>query len=256
MCAVNRCTPSIATQKIEVPERTCVDCKTLGCAHNNGRYPSFCLTSQTTADDVSSLRGSYEGDEDTYAFMKAAAITTSRGFSEQMCRVEETMDYCHRMGYRKIGIAFCAGVAEEARIFTKILRIHGYEVVGYTCKVGALSNADMGLEESCCNFGSVACNPLMQVERLNAAKTDLNVVMGLCVGHDAYFYRLSDAPCTTLLAKDKAMCNNTGSALYASQTASLWSRMMTCDPTLAAPGFVSDEALAQWQEQKSKGCCG
>ena len=256
MCAVNRCTPSIGSKKIEVPQRTCVDCKTLGCAHNNGRYPSFCLTAQTDSDDVADLRSSYEDDAQTYAFMKAAAVTTSRGFSEQLCRVEETMDYFHRMGYRKIGIAFCAGVAEEARIFAKILRIHGYEVVGYACKVGALSHADMGLEESCCNVGSVACNPLMQVQHLNEAKTHMNVVMGLCVGHDAYFYKLSDAPCTTLLAKDKALVNNTGAALYASQTSSLWSRMMTCDPTLAAPGFVDEEALAAWEAKKAQGCCG
>lgn len=254
MCAVNRATAGIGS-KIEIPQRTCVDCKTLGCAHNNGRYPSLCLTAQTGEEDVADLRTSYEDDAQTYAFMQAAAVTTSRGFSEQMCRLEETMDYFHRMGYSKIGLAFCAGVAEEARITAKILRVHGYEVVGYACKVGALSNAQMGLQQSCCNFGSVACNPLMQVTQLNEAGTHVNIVMGLCVGHDSYVYKLSQAPCTTLLTKDKATVNNTGAALYASQTSSLWSRMMRCNPTLAAPGFVSEEELAEWERKQAGGCC-
>lgn len=217
------------------PERpSCVDCKTLGCAHNNGRYPSFCETRGTTDEEAALLRHDYEEDAETYEFMKATAETTARGFAEQLCRAEETMDYARRMGYKKIGIAFCAGVADEAQIFAKILRIHNYEVVGYTCKVGALSNAQMGLKESCCNFGLVACNPLTQVRRLNAEKTDLNVLMGLCVGHDSYFYKLSDAPVTTLMTKDKAMVNNPGAALWASTTSSLWSRMMRPDESFAA----------------------
>lgn len=217
-------------------KRSCIDCATLGCALNNGRYPVFCETRGMEDDDIAKLRGEYEDDTETYAFMKATAKTTARGFSEQLCRAEETMDFARRMGYRKVGIAFCAGVADEARIFAKILRIHGFEAVGYACKIGALSNAQMGLEESCCNFGLVACNPRSQAQRLNAEKTDLNVVMGLCVGHDSYFYRLSDAPVTTLLTKDKAMVNNPGAALWASTTGSLWNRMMRRDESFCAPG--------------------
>lgn len=230
------CCEASPAPKAEPARKSCVDCKTLGCARNDGRYPAFCKTRGMDEDDVAKLRCDYEDDAETYAFMKATAKTTARGFSEQLCRAEETMDFARRMGYRKIGIAFCAGVADEARIFAKILRIHGFEVVGFTCKVGALSNAQMGLEKSCCNFGLVACNPRSQARLLNAEKTDLNVVMGLCVGHDAYFYKLSDAPVTTLMTKDKAMVNNPGAALWASTTSSLWSRMMRPDESFSAPG--------------------
>ena len=81
------------------PERpSCVDCKTLGCAHNNGRYPSFCETKTMSDDEISTLRSDYEADAETYEFMKATAKTTARGFAEQLCRAEETMDYAHRMG--------------------------------------------------------------------------------------------------------------------------------------------------------------
>lgn len=230
----NTCCTSKPANNFEIEKMTCVDCGTLGCARHTGQYPAFCATSSMSEGETSRLREDYKSDAETYAFMKAASKTTSRGFSEALCRAEETMDYCHRMGYQKIGIAFCAGVTEEARALAKILRVHGYDVEGYVCKIGAMSNADMGLTESCCNFGTVSCNPLAQAEYLNAAKTDINIVMGLCVGHDAYFYRHSDAPCTTLLVKDKATVNNPGAALIASQTSALWSRMMYPDDSFCA----------------------
>ena len=47
------------------------------------------------------------------------------------------------------------------------------------------------------------CNPIMQAKLLNSEKTDLNIVIGLCVGHDSLFYKYSDALCTTLVTKDR-----------------------------------------------------
>ena len=218
------CDTQQKAQEIRPERPSCVDCKTLGCAHNNGRYPSFCETRGMTDEEAALLRHDYEEDAETYEFMKATAETTARGFADQLCRAAEPLDYARRMGYKKIGVAFCAGVADEARIFAKILRIHNYKVVGYTCKVGALSNAQMGLKESCC---------------------DLNVLMGLCVGHDSYFYKLSDAPVTTLMTKDKAMVNNPGAALWASTTSSLWNRMMRPDESFAARDDAQEKMSGQ-----------
>lgn len=36
------------------------------------------------------------------------------------------------------------------------------------------------------------CNPIMQAKLLNKAKTNLNVVVGLCVGHDSLFYKYAN----------------------------------------------------------------
>ena len=58
------------------------------------------------------------------------------------------------------------------------------------------------------------CNPIMQAEVLNETGTDLNVVMGLCVGHDSLFYKYSDALCTTLVTKDRVLGHNPVAALY------------------------------------------
>ena len=44
--------------------------------------------------------------------------------------------------------------------------------------------------------------------------TDINIVMGLCVGHDSLFYKYAEAPSTTLVVKDRVLGNNPVAALY------------------------------------------
>ena len=49
--------------------------------------------------------------------------------------------------------------------------------------------------------------PIAQAELLNEAGTELNIIVGLCVGHDALFIRHSKAPVTVLAAKDHVYDN-------------------------------------------------
>jgi len=60
----------------------------------------------------------------------------------------------------------------------------------------------------------VMCNPAGQARLLNDAKTQLNVLCGLCVGHDAIFSKVSEAPVTTLIAKDRVLAYNPAGAIY------------------------------------------
>ena len=53
-----------------------------------------------------------------------------------------------------------------------------------------------------------------QAKRLNAENTELNIVVGLCVGHDSLFYKYSEAPVTTLVVKDRVLGHNPVAALY------------------------------------------
>ncbi|MBM3241134.1 DUF1847 domain-containing protein [Candidatus Poribacteria bacterium] len=41
----------------------------------------------------------------------------------------------------------------------------------------------------------------------------MNVIMGLCMGHDILFSKFSQAPVTTLVVKDRAMCHNPAAPL-------------------------------------------
>ena len=54
--------------------------------------------------------------------------------------------------------------------------------------------------------------------RRNEAGTELNVVVGLCVGHDSLFYKYSNALCTTAVTKDRVLGHNPVAALYTAET--------------------------------------
>jgi len=49
---------------------------------------------------------------------------------------------------------------------------------------------------------------------LNKAETEMNIICGLCVGHDITFTHLSEAPVTTLIAKDRASSHNPATILF------------------------------------------
>jgi len=61
------------------------------------------------------------------------------------------------------------------------------------------------------------CNPIAQAQLLNREKTEFNICLGLCVGHDSMFYKYSEAPVTTLVAKDRATGHNPAAAIYCAE---------------------------------------
>lgn len=58
------------------------------------------------------------------------------------------------------------------------------------------------------------CNPITQAEILNDAGTEFNVLVGLCVGHDALFLKHAKALNTVLVVKDRMLGHNSVAALY------------------------------------------
>jgi uncharacterized metal-binding protein len=87
------------------------------------------------------------------------------------------------------------------------------------CKVGSVDKTEIGIpDELKVKRGSyeAICNPILQARLLNEQKTDLNVLVGLCVGHDCLFIKHSDAPVTTLITKDRVLGHNPAAALYTS----------------------------------------
>jgi len=111
------------------------------------------------------------------------------------------------------------GSIGETRLFGKILKANGFEYRAVLCKVGSVDKTEVGIpEELKLKPGQFegSCNPIMQARMLNEWKSDLNVVIGLCVGHDSMFCRHSDAPATTLIVKDRVLGHNPVAALYTS----------------------------------------
>jgi len=62
------------------------------------------------------------------------------------------------------------------------------------------------------------CNPILQARLLAKQNTELNVVIGLCVGHDSLFIKYSQAPVTYLVVKDRVLAHNPVGALYTGGT--------------------------------------
>ncbi len=143
---------------------------------------------------------------------KAASAIEGRYYGKET-RLGEIILFAKELGYKKIGLAFCIGLSEEAKIIDKILSKH-FEVVSVCCKVCGIDKKEFDLLQISSENDEVMCNPAGQAQLLNEAETQLNVLCGLCVGHDAIFSKVSEAPVTTLIAKDRVLAHNPAAAIY------------------------------------------
>lgn len=210
--------------KESVYPKSCVDCGVINCSKRNSTYPEFCLTTALTDEEIDEIVQLYKKRVNNKVAIASAEV--EGGFYGKYTRVEETMEFAHRIGAKKIGIATCAGLIEESRIFARILRLNGFEVYGAACKVGSLPKTGIGVAEKyTCVTGNVMCNPILQAKLLAKAKVDLNVVIGLCCGHDSLFYKYAKGLTTTLIVKDRVLGNNPVQALY--QARAYYRRLLT-----------------------------
>ena len=171
-------------------------------------------------DTLERAAGVYRSDRALREFARAAAKVEAAGYMK-WTRVEDTIEFARAMGYGTLGIASCIGLKREAAILESVLRENGFAVVSAICKTGGVPKESIGLKDSekvePGGFEAM-CNPVAQAMLLDAAGSQLNIVMGLCVGHDSLFYRTSKAPVTTLVAKDRVLGHNPVAALYNHQS--------------------------------------
>lgn len=197
---------------MEKHKMSCIDCAVKNCDKMDKTYPDFCLTTHMDESVLNEAMACYE-EEENHQIMVAAAEVKFEHYC-QYTRIEEIMEFARKIGARKLGIATCVGLLKESRTLASILRAHGFEVYGVACKAGAQKKTSVGIPEKCNGIGENMCNPILQAKLLNKEKTDLNIVMGLCVGHDSLFYKYSDALVTTAVAKDRVLGHNPVAALY------------------------------------------
>jgi uncharacterized metal-binding protein len=151
------------------------------------RGPGFCPSKVDDAG-LDEARARYD-DPEVRRIAQASALVESEGYC-RWTRVEEICEFARKLGYRKIGIATCISFVDLAHDDQKI-RPGGHESM---------------------------CNPIAQAELLNRAGCELNVVLGLCVGHDSLFFRHSTGLATTLVAKDRVLGHNPVAALQLADT--------------------------------------
>jgi len=131
-------------------------------------------------------------------------------------RISEIMAFADQMGWKRIGVAFCLAARDEALRLTKVLEARGFEVCSIICRGFGMTKGEVGIAEEDClkSPEETVCNPVYQAELLNEAGTQLNIVVGLCVGHDMLFNKHSKAYVTTLMVKDRMTGNNPTAPLY------------------------------------------
>jgi len=133
-------------------------------------------------------------------------------------RIQEIVEFAKRMDYKRLALIFCVGLRREAAIVHEIFEDHGFETVSVVCKVGRMPKSGLRLsQEDHVDPGvevETMCNPVLQALVANHSEAELNVLLGLCVGHDSLFIRHAKAPVTILAVKDRLLGHNPLAAIY------------------------------------------
>ncbi|OGR31645.1 MAG: hypothetical protein A2091_10715 [Desulfuromonadales bacterium GWD2_61_12] len=194
-------------------------------AANRPGRPAYC-PSEREGEIITDSFQRYQGDDADAKLARVAAVVEglcyqplpgSDAVNARWTRVEDTIALAKLMGWKKIGLGTCIGLLEESNRLVEILTAQGFEAISVCCKAGSIDKLELGIgEEHKVRPGTFepACNPIAQARLLNQAGTAMNIIVGLCVGHDMLFAKHSTAPVTTLVVKDRVTGHNPVAVLY------------------------------------------
>lgn len=199
----------------------CTHCGVMACRDQPGekKPPSTCPALDDT-DLLDEVRRIYTRDPEIQKLAVAAALTEAEGYCRDT-RIEEIMAYARRIGATHLGVACCIGTQREGRLAQDIFAANGFRVSSVICKVGSIPKENVGIsdaEKIRPGQFEALCNPIAQAKLLAKVRTQLNVLAGLCVGHDSLFFRHSTAPVTVLIVKDRVTGHNPAAVLNTSHS--------------------------------------
>ncbi|SDZ80230.1 Uncharacterized metal-binding protein [Desulfuromusa kysingii] len=209
--------PTCAVCPVNVPERIC--------RTEKGKAPSNCPS--TRSIDIVKETLEILKDPEVMEAVRQASIQEGEGYGDKdkgyahiraiKPRIQETVEFAKKMKFKRICLIFCIGMRKEAQIIHEIFTVNGFETISVMCKAGAVSKEEIGLlREQQIDPGSfeTMCNPILQALTANYHQSDLNVIFGLCVGHDALFLKYAKAYNTVLASKDRLLGHNPLAAIY------------------------------------------
>lgn len=211
--------PTCAVCPVAVPERVCRQEK------GQGKGPSNCPSLRSP--DIIKETLEILKDPEVLEVVRQASIQEGEGYGDKdkgyahirpiKPRIQETLEFAQKMKFKRICLIFCVGVRKEAEIIHKIFTDNGFETISVMCKAGAISKEEIGLlreQQIDPSVFETMCNPIFQALAANNHKSDMNVLFGLCVGHDALFLRYAKAYNTVLASKDRLLAHNPLAAIY------------------------------------------
>jgi uncharacterized metal-binding protein len=208
-------------------DSNCAQCSVIhkACRFEDGKGPAGCPTVYKK-DAIEKALEAYDRPE-IKEFARQSSVQEGECYAERQIqpytmhptkpRLQEIMEFCERMGYKRLGLAFCGGLTNEAALLSEVLEKNGFQVVSVSCKCGAIPKEKIGVkDEEKIRIGAFEpmCNPIAQAEVLNDAHTDFNIMLGLCVGHDSLFLKHIDGYATVFAVKDRVTGHNPMAALY------------------------------------------
>lgn len=199
------------------------------CRSRNGKGPKGCPTKSEKKVLASALKEYRRSDIKEFARVASVQegscyiLRDAKPFVmiPTKSRIDELIEFAQRMNYKRLGMAFCSGLTYEASILSKVLESHGFEMVAVACKVGGVPKETIRIKDSeKVRIGEfeTMCNPITQAKVLNRAKTDFNIILGLCIGHDSLFLKYVKGLTTVFAVKDRVTGHNPLAALYTSGT--------------------------------------
>ena len=215
----------------------CADCPTRVCENRGAgadsapptldKAPAFCpmkLVPEVYSEAMAEYEKSKVGEFARLASVQEFQCYERRpdGLRTRLPRIEELIQFARKCGYKRLGLAYCGGLAYEAGLLTDILEKNGFKVVSVQCKTGAVPKEKIGIKATEKIDGpenwETMCNPIVQAMIINKSEVDMAVMLGLCIGHDTLFIRYCEVPLTVLAVKDRVTGHNPLAALYTSGT--------------------------------------
>lgn len=190
--------------------RTGTEVRNPNCPSHKERIDDDKIITQYSEETVRKIyRAAAKVEKETYREIEGAIVPVRP-------RIAEIIAFCHETGIERVGVAFCVGLAWEAGRICKVLEEGGLDVASVICKCFSIEKERLGIGREYYIRGGEekACNPIMQAELLNKVGTGLNIIVGLCIGHDILFTKYSAAPVTTLVVKDRMTGHNPIAPLY------------------------------------------
>jgi len=111
-------------------------------------------------------------------------------------RVDEIIAYCHEAGIKRIGIVNGISIEKQVKHLQNVLTSRGFKVDKAHCMLGKVK-----FDELVPGYKGTTCNPAGQADYLAEKDTQLNIMMGLWLGHDMVFNSKSNVPVTPLVLK-------------------------------------------------------
>jgi len=194
----------------EVKTQNCI-CSKQGCWRDDEqKVPKYCQANKFL-EEIEKSKGEYHRTNNLNIYEAACIVGAENdGFRP---RIEETLYFTKHLKITKVGFAACNAFENEMRVLRKLFMQEGFDVVCAACQIGWVTAEERGIPKLT-DYVNSSCNPIAQAEILNHERTELNFIVGLCLGHDILFSRYSAAPVSTLIVKDRITGNNPAAALY------------------------------------------